>query len=143
MKPSIAIATMLLTLLPVHARAACGSTDAASTPAQVVQAQVDAYNAHDIEALAACYADDASLVYLSGERPPIKGKDAIRKVFGFLARQPKAFGVQIIERVTTGPVVIDLERLHGLAPGKHLPDVAAVYEIRAGLISRVWFPPAK
>ncbi|NUR22668.1 nuclear transport factor 2 family protein [Frateuria sp.] len=142
MKPCLAIA-MLLTLAPLHAIAACGSTGAHSSPPEVVQAQVDAYNAHDVEALAACYADDASLVYLAGERPPIRGRDAIRMAFGFLPRQPKAFHVEVVRRSAAGPVVVDLERLHGLAPDKHLPDAFAIYEVRAGLIAKAWFPPAK
>jgi hypothetical protein len=79
---------------------------------------------------------------LDGKRPPIRGQAAIRKAFGFLARQPKAFHVEIVRRSATGPVVVDQERLHGLPPGKHLPDAFAVYEVRAGLIAAVWFPPS-
>lgn len=141
---TLSVAALVL-LVPVSfaAHAACGSTDAHSTPAQVVQAQVDAYNAHAIEALVACYADDASLAYLSGEQATIKGKAAIRKAFGFLPGQSRDFHVEILKRVATGPVVIDEERLHGLPPGKHLPDAFAVYEVHAGLITKVWFPPAK
>ena len=142
MKPCCAL-SMLLALVPLYARAACDSTTAASTPTQVVQAQVDAYNAHDVEAFTACYADDASLIHLSGERPPIQGKDAIRKAFGFLSTQPEAFHVEIVKRVATGSVVIDEEHLHGLPPGKHLPDAFAVYEVHGGRITKVWFPPAK
>jgi putative hydrolase of HD superfamily len=142
MKPRL-LAAALLTLAPLHAWAACGATDAKSSPAQVVQAQVDAYNAHDIDALVACYAKDASLSFLDGEHPSTHGRDAIRTVFGFLARQPKAFHVEIVQRTATGPVVVDLERLHGLPPGKHLPDAFAIYEVRDGLIAKVWFPPSK
>jgi putative hydrolase of HD superfamily len=113
MKPlPAAIASVALTLLPVQSRATCGTNGAARSPAQVVQAQVDAYNAHDVEALAACYANDAGLLYLSGEHPSIRGADAIRSAFGFLARQPKDFHVDILERIVNGPVVIDQERLH-------------------------------
>lgn len=142
MKPWPAFA-LLLALVPPHAHAACGSTTATSSPTEVVQAQVNAYNAHDVEALAACYADDASLAYLSGERAPIQGKDAIRTAFGFLPRQPKTFHVEILQRNAAGPVVIDEERLHGLPPGKQLPDAFAIYEVHAGLITKVWFPPTK
>lgn len=143
MKLRLALASSALFALGCsHAQAACGSGDS-GTPEQIVQAQVDAYNAHDVGALAACYADDARLVYLSGEHPPIEGKDAIRTAFGFLATQPKAFRVEIVRRTVNGPVIVDLERVHGLPPGKHLPDALAVYEVRAGRIARVWFPPAK
>ncbi|HEV2622657.1 MAG TPA: nuclear transport factor 2 family protein [Frateuria sp.] len=142
MKPlTVAVAALALASLPLHAHAACGP--AGGSPAQVVQAQVDAYNAHDVDALVACYADDASLEYLSGGHPPIEGRDAIRKAFGFLAGQPQAFGVQIVERIVSGPVVIDLERLHGLPAGNRWPDSTVVYEVRDGRIAKAWFPPAR
>jgi putative hydrolase of HD superfamily len=142
MKPRFLVAALPM-LVPLHAWAACGSTNAKSSPTQVVQAQVDAYNAHDIDALVACYADDARLTELDGKRPPIRGRAAIRKAFGFLASQPMAFHVEIVRRTATGPVVVDQERLHGLPPGRHPPDAFAVYEVRAGLIAAVWFPPSK
>ncbi|KRE92475.1 hypothetical protein ASG87_00735 [Frateuria sp. Soil773] len=122
--------------------AACGTTDASSRPDQVVQAQVAAYNAHDIEAFAACYADDVSIVDLSGKRPEVKGQAALRKAFAFLDKAPRDFGVDIVKRVVNGPVVIDLEHPHGLPPGKHAPDSLAVYEVRNGKIARLWFPPS-
>lgn len=104
---------------------------------------MDAYNAHALDVLVACYAHDASLAYLSGEHATIQGKAAIRKAFAFLPGPPSAFHVEILQRVVTGPVVIDGERLHGLPPGKHLPDAFALYAVQAGLITKVWFPPAK
>ncbi|WP_426700273.1 nuclear transport factor 2 family protein [Rhodanobacter sp. Col0626] len=131
----------LLAIPVLPAMAACGNTSATSSPAQVVQAQVDAYNAHDIEAFAACYADDTSVIDLSGKRPEIKGQAALKQAFAFLGKVPKDFGVDIAKRVVNGPVVIDLEHLHGLPPGKHAPDSLAVYEVRNGKIAKLWFPP--
>lgn len=130
-----------LAALSFHAMAACGNTDATSSPAQVVEAQVAAYNAHDVEAFAACYADDVSVVDLSGKRPEVKGQAALRQAFAFLGKVPRDFGVDIVKRVVNGPVVIDLEHLHGLPPGKQMPDSIAVYEVRDGKIARLWFPP--
>ncbi|MCX7513513.1 SgcJ/EcaC family oxidoreductase [Frateuria sp. STR12] len=144
-QPLLAIPMALaLTLLPAHAMAACGSTTPASSPSEIVQAQVDAYNAHDVEAFAACYADDASMTGLSGKRPPVKGKAAIKQAYaGLIARQTQAFHVEILDRTASGPIVVDLERLHGLPPGRQLPDSFAIYEVRDGKIAAVWFPPAK
>lgn len=137
-------AALALVLLPGLAHAACGSTTRDSRPAEVVQAQVAAYNAHDAEAFAACYADDARLMVLSGKRPPIEGKAAIEKAYASLiAAQPRAFGVEILKRTVSGPIVVDLERVHGMAAGKQRPDSFAVYEVRDGRIANVWFPPPK
>ena len=143
-KPLLAIsAALALTLLSAQAAAACGSTTAMSRPDEVVQAQVIAYNAHDADAFADCYADDARLVGLSGKRPPIEGKAAIRHAYASLfAGEPKGFGVDILKRTVSGAIVVDLERTHGLPAGKQLPDSFAVYEVRDGRIANVWFPPA-
>jgi putative hydrolase of HD superfamily len=132
----------LLALPSLPTMAACGNTSATSSPAEVVQAQVDAYNAHDIAAFVACYADDASVVDLAGKRPELKGHAALKQAFAFLGKVPKEFGVDIVKRVINGPVVVDLEHLHDLPPGKHLPDSLAVYEVRDGKIAKLWFPPS-
>ena len=134
---------LALALPSPQATAACGSTTATSRPEEVVQAQVVAYNAHDADAFADCYADDARLVGLTGKRPPIEGKAAIRRAYASLfAGEPKGFGVDILKRTVSGAIVVDLERTHGLPAGKQLPDSFAVYEVRDGRIANVWFPPA-
>jgi len=138
------IAALAFALLPIHARAASGATARTSSPDQDVQAQVDAYNAHDAEAFTACYAADARLVGLSGKRPPVEGRAAIAKAYAALiASQPGTFRVEIVERTASGPVVVDLERVHGMADGKRWPDAFAVYEVRDGLITTAWFPPTR
>lgn len=139
--PLAGLIAALLAAPALPAMAACGKTNAGSSPAEVVQAQVDAYNAHDIQAFAACYADDADVVDLSGKRPEVKGQAALKQAFAFLGKVPRDFGVDIVKRVVNGPVVIDLERLHGLPPGKQTPNSLAVYEVRNGKIARLWFPP--
>lgn len=117
---------------------ACGSS---GDPAQVVQAQVDAYNAHDIDAFASCYADTVTVTDLSGKRATITGIPALKHTFAFLAKMPKDFHVEILQRVVTGPTVVDKERVHGLPADKGQPVAMAAYEVRAGKIVNVWFLP--
>jgi hypothetical protein len=133
------VATLCLAWMPGLLLAqTCGhSTD----PAQIVQAQVDAYNAHDIDAFAACYADDTTLIDLSGKRPPVHGMAALKTTFAFLKTAPKDFHVDILQRSVNGPIVVDQERLIGLPPAKGQPQAFAVYEVRDGKIKNVWFPP--
>lgn len=128
---------VLSLLLPLSA-AACGKS---ADPAAVVQAQVEAYIAHDIDAFAACYADNVTITDLSGKRPVIKGIDALKKAFAFLATVPKAFHVEIVQREITGPTVADHERVIGLPPEKGQPESLAAYEVRDGKILNLWFPP--
>lgn len=136
----LAVALLSVAASPAKA-ASCGHTTATSSPTDVVQAQVEAYNAHDLEAFAACYADDARVIDLAGKRPDVSGQAALRKAYGFLGKVPKAFGVDIVKRVADGPIVIDLEHLHDVPGGKPIPDAFAVYEVHNGKIATLWFPP--
>jgi len=128
----------MLLLLPSMSTMACGTSN---DPAQVVQAQVDAYNAHDIDAFAACYAENATLTDLSNKRPVVKGVPALKGTYAFLAKMPKEFHVEIVQRVVNGPIVIDKERVVGLPAGKAPFEAMAVYEVRDGKIVNAWFPP--
>jgi uncharacterized protein (TIGR02246 family) len=114
----------------------------AITPEAVVQAQVDAYNSHDVSGFASCYAEDATVRDLSGKRPELHGREAIRDRYQFLKLRPARFGVEIIKRVVNGPIVVDVERPHDLPTGTpQPPDNMVIYEVRNGMIVNVWFPP--
>ena len=118
------------------------SCKGADTPEAVVQAQVDAYNSHDVSGFASCYAEDATIRDLSGKRPELHGRDSIRDRYQFLKQRPAGFGVDIIKRVVNGPIVVDVERPHDLPAGTpQPPDSIAIYEVRNGMIVNVWFPP--
>lgn len=123
----------------------CVGTGAAQTPSEVVDAQFAAYNARDLDTFAACYADDITMVDLSGKNSVIHGKDELLKAFAYLRKPPKVAGtgVRIVERVVNGPIVVDKERPVGSPDGKQLPDLLAVYEVRDGRIVKVWFPPSR
>ena len=114
----------------------------AVTPEAVVQAQVEAYNSHDVDGFADCYAENAAIRDLSGKRPELDGREKIRDHYQFLKQGPVGYGVDIVKRVVNGAIVVDLERPHGLPPGTPpRPDSIAVYEVRDGKIVNVWFPP--
>ena len=118
---------------------ACGKS---ADPETVVQAQVEAYNRHDLDGFVACYADNAMIVDLAGKQPPVKTAAELKTAYGFLARVPKEFRVEILKRTVNGPVVVDLERIHGLPKDRPAPPNAlVVYEVRDGKILHVWFPP--
>lgn len=134
----IAAISLLATVHPLSA-AACANTS--SAPAAVVQAQVEAYNAHDIATFASCYADNVTFTDLTGKRPVIKGTEALKHGYAFLSTSSKEFHVAIVQRVVNGPIVVDQERILGLPPDKGQPEAVAVYEVRDGKIQNVWFPP--
>jgi putative hydrolase of HD superfamily len=147
MPKSLRLAQILLlstAAIPCWAAPACGtSTD----PAAVVQAQVDAYNKHDVEAFLTCYANNATVYWLDGKKVPAKGIEALRTEFAFLGKIPPAgagFGVDIVAKTVTGPTIANVEHMRGLPPNAPpVPDTLVLYEVRDGKIQNVWFAPAK
>jgi uncharacterized protein (TIGR02246 family) len=131
------------------AAAGCRTPGAAATPPasfptseQVVQAQLDAYNARDLEAFVATYAADAEVVFASAGTT-LKGRDALRDRYGGIFRKYPSNHARIAERKLEGDgVVLDHEVITGRAPDRPDPwDVGWVrYEVREGLIRRVLLP---
>jgi hypothetical protein len=137
----VVLTAAILALVTAPLYAACLAPHVEATPSAVVDAQFAYYNAHNVEAFASCYAEDVEMVYLDGSGKAMLGRADMLEKFAFLRRMPPEMGVQIVQRTVVGPTVIDKEHVVGLPSGKTVPDLAAVYEVRDGLIVRVWFPP--
>ncbi len=122
------------------AAASCGNS---ADPEKVVQAQLEAYNAHDLDTFVACYADEVTIHSLSSGKPPRKGLRALREDYIFLKDVPKDYRAERANRIVSGPIVVDHERIRGLPPERGVPEAIAVYEVRDGKILNVWFAPRK
>jgi len=106
------------------------------TPSDVVDEQIAAYAAGDIERFVALYASDAACYELPSLKPIAEGRDQIRKVWSAVfAKGPRS--VRILNRITTGEMVIDQERITG---PEQVVEAVAIYGVRGPLIERVWFP---
>jgi hypothetical protein len=140
----VASVILLSAFFPCFAVTPCSSS---SEPASVVQAQVEAYNKHDVDAFLNCYAENATVYWLDGHRAPAKGTMALHDEFAFLGKIPPSgagFGVDIVMKTTTGPTVANVEHMRGLPPGApSVPDTLVIYEVREGKILNAWFAPAK
>jgi hypothetical protein len=114
----------------------------ASLPEAIVQAQLDAYNAHNMDAFLATYADEAELFGF----PAIvqtTGKEAMRKRYARPFADTIARAV-IVKRIVMGNTVIDHERVQITFPdGPGVLEAIAIYEVRDGKIARVTFIPGK
>lgn len=126
--------------LPFVAQAAvCGS--GAVDPDAVVMAQHSAYAAHDLDAFAACYADDVVITDLSGQRPEVEGMAALRELYGSLfKRMPAGFHSEYLGKLVNGSMVVVNERSIGAKSGKS-PSGIAMFQVRQGKIDHVWFGP--
>jgi imidazolonepropionase-like amidohydrolase len=106
------------------------------TPEEVVQRQVNAYNARDLDAFLATYGPDVT-VFDHPATPIFAGLEQMRKVYGQLFERSPALHGQIVNRMVVGNRVIDHERVTGLRD--RAVEAVAIYEVMGGLIRKVWF----
>lgn len=107
------------------------------SPAEIVQGQLDAYNAQDLDAFCRFYADDAVLGAYNGEIAT-RGLDAIRERHAKLFADFPQNRAELKNRIVVGANVIDHEAVER-APGGESFDVAPIYTIAGGKIVRVDF----
>ena len=110
----------------------------ATTPESVVQRQLDAYNARDVDALMATYSDDAQQF----EYPATllaSGMAQVRERMTARFREPNLHA-RLIRRIVMGQVVIDHEEVTRTFPeGTGKIELVAIYEVRDGRISTARF----
>jgi hypothetical protein len=113
----------------------------APTPEDVVQRQLVAYNARDVNAFAATYAADVAIVRLpEGSPGAFTGMERLLQVYGKAFRERADQAVKIEKRIVQGPFVVDQETfVHRWDPAQRRPAGTAVYQVEDGLIRRVWF----
>lgn len=143
--PALAVAFALLACSkPAPPQAPAEDAARAATSATtVVQRRVDAYNARDLEAFLATYADDVTITTASTGVAMVQGKTVLRARYGDLFQKFPQTRVQVAERRSQGDkVVLDREVITGRGPERPDPwDVGWVrYEVEGGLIRRVVLP---
>ena len=107
------------------------------TPELLVQKQVDAYNAHDLDAFVACHGAAIEFRTMDGKVNPEKGLAALRRGYEDLFKRFPKLKVTVLKRISQGPFVIDQQQAEGMGP-KPI-TVTAIYETSQGKIIRVWF----
>lgn len=107
-------------------------------PVAIVQAQLDAYNAHDVAALLAIYADDVQH-FAHPDTLLAQGSAQIAERFKarFAASRPQA---RLLNRIACGKLVIDHEIVTSFnEAGSSEQELVATYEVVDGRIARAWF----
>jgi hypothetical protein len=106
-------------------------------PLMLVQQQLNAYNAHDLEAFLTPYADDVE-VYSTSGKLMMKGKEQMRKEYKFIKQMPDLY-CRLVNRISSGNTVIDHEEIWTSKQPVKLQFGVAIYVIEKGKISRVYF----
>lgn len=104
----------------------------------IVQAQLDAYNAKDIDALLATYADDAEHYTLHGPQLA-KGHAMLRERFLTRFQEPDLHA-RLLSRTVVGNIVVDSELITRNFPdGISRLEMLCIYEVVDGIIQRASF----
>jgi hypothetical protein len=107
------------------------------SPADVVQAQLDAYNAHDVEALCRYFTAGIEVANLH-EAPNLTGIEGFReRHIGLFAQFPQN-RANLVSRIVVGDKVLDHERVFR-SPEATPFEVVAIYSFEGGLIARIDF----
>ncbi|MFT3980119.1 MAG: amidohydrolase family protein [Ferruginibacter sp.] len=102
----------------------------------LVQRQLNAYNARDLEAFIEPYADDVELYDYKTGKLLVKGKESMRKDYAFFKKVPELH-CEIKARIVQGNIVIDKENVTGF--GGPALEATAIYHIEGNKIRKVYF----
>jgi len=110
----------------------------ANSPEAVVQRQLDAYNARNLDALMALYADDAEQ-FEHPDKLLARGAAQMRERFAARFQEPNLHA-RLLHRAIAGNKVIDHEIVTRTFPeGTGAIELVAIYEVDRGRIVKAWF----
>jgi hypothetical protein len=107
------------------------------SPENLVQQQLNGYNARDIDAFLAPYSEDVEIYDFPGVLRN-KGKDNIKPGYAQMFINTPDLHCQIINRIVLGNTVIDQEHVTGFGDSDPL-EALAIYKIEDGKIAKVYF----
>ena len=112
-------------------------------PVTIVQRQLDAYNAHDLDALMAIYSDDVQHFEFPSTLVA-NGAAQVRERLSVRFQEPDLHA-RLVNRIAMGNLVIDQEVITRNFPepdaGSQIGtiELIAMYEVQDALIVRAWF----
>jgi hypothetical protein len=103
---------------------------------ELARRQLEAYNRRDIDAFAACYADDVEVRDLATGEVKMSGIAALRERYGAMFAATPDLRAAVDRRIVCGEFAFDHET--GQKGGVPF-EVLAIYHAKAGKIAKVWF----
>ena len=106
-------------------------------PEDIVQQQVNAYNARNIEAFLATYSSRIK-IFDHPDNLLWSGLEEMRKAYMRRFESAPHLHCEIVNRIVLGNFVIDREKITGL-PDDQVINTVVIYEVQEGLIRQAWF----
>lgn len=106
-------------------------------PESVVQHNLDAYNARNIQVFMTDFSDDVKLINFSDQKVMAEGKEAIEKLYSDLFAQSPNLHSTILKRMVMGNKVIDHESIVGRKGSKEAIELIMVYEVKDSKIFKM------
>jgi hypothetical protein len=113
------------------------------SPKTVVQANIDAYNTHDLDAYIATFTPAATFGQLGG-RILLDSRDAMQGFYKQFFDARPSVHCEIKQRSVIGPFVIDLQEISDgklSTEGQPAMQAMVISEVREGRITKIWYSP--
>ena len=157
--PTLLKPSMMIRATTLFAMMVLGATDAPaqrvaltaprdSSPVAVVRAYVAAFNAKKLDAMMARVSPGMVWLNVAGDSTTLGGRgvDAFQRLLSGYFREVPTARSELLDVRALGPWVTTHERTRWSAQtagGTGGQSSIVVYEVRAGLVQRVWFYPAE
>jgi hypothetical protein len=105
---------------------------AQEAPSKIVQKQVEAYNAGDLDAFVNCYDENVVVTKFPVDTLYV-GHEKMRKNYSSLSPENKVYDVEVVKRIVIGNKVIDQEKVS--SNGKFQQMQVALYEVNNAIES--------
>lgn len=107
------------------------------TPEQIVQKQLDTYNARDIEGFMSLMSDDVSLYNLGDSKAISTGHKDVEAIYkNLFDKSPKLLSV-LENRIVMGNIIIDHEKITGRMGNNEVLELTVIYEINGQKIHKI------
>jgi hypothetical protein len=110
------------------------------TPEQLVQHQLEAYNARDLARFVEVYGEDVRVWRPPSIEPALAGKAAFAEFYATQRFNKPGLHAEVVKRIVAGNTVVDHERIVGVRDQAF--EAVVAYRIVDGLIREVWMHAA-
>ena len=105
---------------------------------EVVEQQLKAYNARDIDAFMAVFHPEIEVWTLGAGSPTVTGWEQVKVLYADLFEQSPELHSKVLNRSVIGNKVIDYERISGRRGAEEDVFLVMIYEVVDGKIRRAW-----